>query len=132
MALLEPDLKRALRRQPAPAGFAERVLSRLPAAERHTPQAHLFRLRLAWSLASALLLCVGFFANHHRIERRNEAARQRLVESLTLAGRQIVRAESKVFAGSAWARMKERVEQIEAPASDRDEPMHSPATKPRT
>jgi hypothetical protein len=130
MALLEPDLKRALRRQSAPAGFAERVLSRLPVAERQAPRPHLFRLRLAWSLAGALLLCVGFFVNHQRIERRNEAARQRLVESLTLAGRQIVRAESKAFAGSAWARMKERVEQIEAP--DRDEPMHSPAPKPRT
>jgi len=131
MVLLEPDLKRALRRQPAPAGFAERVLSRLPVAERQAPQPHLFRLRLVWSLAGALLLCVGFFANQSRIERRNETARQQLVETLTLAGRQIVRAEAKAFTGSAWARMKERVEQIETPASDNDEPMHSPAPRPR-
>ena len=131
MALLEPDLKRALRRQPAPAGFAERVLSRLPIAERRAPRPHLFRLRLAWSVAGALLLCVGFVVNHQRIERRNEAARQRLVEGLTLAGRQIVRAEAKAFTGSAWARMKERVEQIESPASDDDEPMHSPTPRPR-
>ena len=131
MALLEPDLLRALRRKPAPAGLAERILSRLPSEERRVPRLHPVRPRLAWSLAGALLLCVGFFANQSRIERRNETARRQLVDSLALAGCQIVRAESKAFAGSAWARMKQRVEQIESPASDDDEPMHSPTPRPR-
>jgi hypothetical protein len=134
MAALEPDLQRALRRKPAPEGFAERVLSGLPSDV--PPQAHSRPARLlwAWSLAGAASLCLalgGFFANRYRIEQRNEAARYQLVESLTLASRQIVRAESKAFAGTAWARMKERVEQIETRAPDDDEPMHSPAPTPR-
>ena len=136
MALLEPDLSRALRRKPAPAGLAERILSRLPREAQRDREPYHVRLRLAWSFAGAIALCVGlgvFYVNARRIERRNEQARQQLVETLTVASRSIVRAESKAFSGAAWSRMKERLAHTEASAHDEDEdaPMHSPAPSPR-
>jgi hypothetical protein len=134
MPPLEPDLRRVLRRKPAPAGLTERILSHLPSEVRPQPRWHPARLRLAWSLTAAALLCLtlgGVFANHYRIERRNEAARQQLVESLRLAGHQIARAESRAFTGSAWERMKARLEQIETSAADGAATVHSPTPPPR-
>lgn len=133
MAPLEPDLARALRRKPAPPGLAERILSRLPPQTRPEQSLRRARLRWAWSFASVVVLCLGlgaFYVNGRRVERRNEEARQQLVETLTIASRSIARAESRAFSGEAWSRMRERLEQIGTPVDD-DAPMHSPASRPR-
>jgi hypothetical protein len=128
MAPLEPDLSRALRRRPAPPRLEERILSRLPRESRPV------RPRLTWSLAAAAALLVGllgFYVNEWRVERRNERAREQLVETLAFASRHIARAESKAFSGEAWRRMQERLEQIEISARSGATPMHSPAPRPR-
>jgi hypothetical protein len=134
MAPLEPDLSRALRRKPAPAGLAERILSRLPRDARPDQGLRHARLRWAWSFASVLALCLGlgaFYVNGQRVARRNETARQQLVESLAVASRQLARAEYKAFSFPAWGRVKERLEEIEASAPGADVPLHSPAPGPR-
>lgn len=136
MALLEPDLSRALSRKPVPAGLAERILARLPREAPRDQEPHHVRLRLAWSFAGVVALCFGlgaFYVNAHRVERRNEQARQQLVETLTVASRSIVRAESKAFSAEAWSRMRVRLARAEASARDENEeaPMHSPAPSPR-
>ncbi len=83
---LESDLKRALRRQSPPAGFAGRVLQRIETAET--------RGRPVWWRAAAasvtLGLLLGGYATHKVVEhRRGEAAKDQVLEAMRIAGEKV-------------------------------------------
>ncbi len=96
MKNLEDELRKALRRVEPPAGFAERVRTRL---ERDTARknvwrsilAHLFqRPRLRWALAGALagILVVGGtheYRRHERLRIEGETAKAQLKKAMEIA-----------------------------------------------
>src|ERR1051325_7356279 len=90
MNLLENDLRQAMRRVPAPEGFAERVMSRVNAPRR---QSHPARWR---AIAATLLLgaIIGSWGVHETLERRRgERARDQVLLALRIAGTQVARAQ---------------------------------------
>ncbi len=95
MKPLEEELKSALERQEAPAGFAGRVMARLPAeTERHetwpSRLASLFkypRLRWAATAALALVTIAGVWAvRRHEEHVKAEAAKAQVMFALRFAG----------------------------------------------
>jgi len=109
----EEVLKRALRRQSAPAGFADRVLARTAeadAADRRPtigrPRLRLFSWPvLRWASAATLaaaLVSGGVYRRHledvkaARERAEGEAAKQQLVLALRIAGSKLQLAKSKV------------------------------------
>jgi len=79
---LETELKNALRRVPAPEGFANRVLERVRNAERHPARSPWWRAVAATFLLAAIL---GGWGAHEMIERRQEREGQRAREQVLLA-----------------------------------------------
>lgn len=79
---LENDLKNALRRVPAPEGFANRVLERVRNAERQPSRSHWWRAIAATFLLAAIL---GGWGAHEMVERRQERAGQQAREQVLLA-----------------------------------------------
>jgi len=89
---LDNDLRNALRRVPAPEGFADRVLARVrggqtivSVSERRQaglPVLHWWRGIAATFLLAAML---GGWGAHEMVERRREAAGQRAREQVLLA-----------------------------------------------
>lgn len=91
---LENDLKRALRRQSPPPGFAGRVLDRLQEVERT-------RRRPAWWRAAAasvtLAAILGGYATHRVVEhRRGERAKEQLLTAMRIAGEKVRYAQQEV------------------------------------
>src|SRR2546421_12812533 len=100
---LESDLKQAMRRVPAPEGFAERVrgviLSEAKEPDGGDPSSSA-RLRMTpvrWRAVAATLLLgtiLGSWGVHQTIERRRgERARQQVLLALRIAGTQFARAQ---------------------------------------
>ena len=89
---LENDLKRALRREPPPAGFADRVMERLQRDERRT--------RPVWwraAAASVMLAAVlGGYALHQRHERQGERAREQVLRAMSIASEKVAYAQQQV------------------------------------
>jgi hypothetical protein len=88
---IESDLKRALRRESPPAGFAERVMARV--GERR-PRRSSMR-----TIAAAVLLTAiaGGWAAHQEIRRREgERARDEVMLALRIAGAKVRTAEQHV------------------------------------
>ena len=87
---LDNDLEQAMRRQPAPEGFAERVMARLNEPRRESHPAR-------WRAVAATLLLgtiLGSWGVHQTIERRRgERARQQVLLALRIAGTQVARAQ---------------------------------------
>jgi len=79
---LDNDLRSALRRVPAPEGFADRVLSRVKSAERRPAAAPWWRAVAATLLLAAIL---GGWGAHEMVERRREAAGQLARDQVLLA-----------------------------------------------
>ena len=84
---LENDLKRALRRESPPAGFARRVMERI---ERIEPE----RKRPVWWRAAAasvaLAAVLGGYATHRVVEqRRGEAAKEQVLEAMRIASEKV-------------------------------------------
>jgi len=79
---LETDLKDALRRVPAPEGFANRVLERVRSEERRPTRSPWWRAIAATVLLAAIL---GGWGAHEMIERRQERKGQRAREQVLLA-----------------------------------------------
>jgi hypothetical protein len=128
MAALEPELSRALCRKPAPPGLEERILSRL--SRDRQP----LRRQRVWSLAAAatLLVCLfGIYANEKRVDRRNARARQQLIETLSVASREVARAELRALSAVTSARADERSAPDAPSTDDAAQPMHSPGAPPR-
>ena len=88
---IESDLKRALRRESPPAGFADRVMKRV--GERRP------RLSFVRRIAAAVLLTAiaGGWAAHQEIRRREgERARDEVMLALRIAGAKVRTAEQHV------------------------------------
>ena len=110
--LRNDELKHALRRQPAPDGFTERVMQRLDqqSAQRSAamPRESLLTLftrpLVRWAAAGALavaLVAGGVHVQNVRRERaEGEAAKQRLMLALRIAGSKLQLARSKVNRGN--------------------------------
>ena len=87
---LENELRQALRRVPAPEGFAERVLARVGEPHREP--------RPAWwrAVAATLLLgaILGGWGAHQTMQRREgERAREQVLLALRIAGTHVARAQ---------------------------------------
>jgi hypothetical protein len=90
---LEHELKRALRRESPPAGFAGRVLERIEAEQT--------RRRPVWWRAAAasvtLGLLLGGYATHRVVEhRRGEAAKEQVLTAMRIAGEKVRYAQQEV------------------------------------
>ena len=91
---LEPELKHALRRVPAPEGFAERVLARVKEPHRES--------RRPWwrAVAATFLLAtiLGGWGAHEMIERRREGerAREQVLLALRITGEKLANAQRGV------------------------------------
>jgi len=110
MTRFDEELKQTLRREEAPEGFAERVLARVAKQtqpqmrrERHDFWANFFtRPLVRWASAvaiSAALLAGGIHYRQVQAERERaagEAAKQRLILALRIAGSKLQLAKSKV------------------------------------
>lgn len=79
---MEQELREALRRKPAPAGFAERVQARLPERRSFTAR---------WAVAAALtaLMVSGTYSWREREHRRGEEAAQQTIEALRIASQKV-------------------------------------------
>jgi hypothetical protein len=90
---LEHDLKRALRRESPPAGFASRVMQRIEADQP--------RKRPVWWRAAAasvtLGLLLGGYATHKAVEyRRGEHAKQQVLEAMRITSEKMRYARQEV------------------------------------
>jgi hypothetical protein len=102
----EGALKNALRREEVPDGFADRVLARAASQRSAQPESrrslwlNLFTRPLArWAIAAALstAMILGVHLNEVRRERaQGEAAKQRLMLALRIAGSKLQLAKSRV------------------------------------
>src|SRR5262245_66323171 len=93
---LENDLRQAMRRVPAPEGFAERVLARVEdrrsrlSGQAGLPVLHWWRAAVATFLLAAVL---GGWGAHETMRRRErERALQQVLVALRIAGTQVARA----------------------------------------
>lgn len=118
---LEEGLKGALRRQPAPDGFADRVLARLSEQNlsqkslRQKPASHeswlkfftqpLVRWAALAAIATAMILGVHLY-NLRRERAQGEAAKQRLMLALRIAGSKLQLAKTRVNEINAGQRAK--------------------------
>jgi hypothetical protein len=115
MSRLEDDLRSALRRRSAPAGFAARVLAQVetrpavPAApKRRIP-------RPAWALAAAAVLALGFgMVQHQRqqVEHRRQIALEETLTALRIAAFELDRAEQKALSADRWGQLGESLAAI--------------------
>ena len=103
---LDDALKSALRRQEAPDGFADRVMARVAAQNTQTQEARrdswlslftqpIVRWTALTAFATAMILGVHVY-NVHREQARGEAAKQRLMLALHVAGNKLQLAKAKV------------------------------------
>jgi hypothetical protein len=90
---LDDDLKRALRRQAPPPGFAERVMQHIERAE--TPQRPTWWRTAAASVTLAAML--GGYATHRVVEhRRGERAKEQVLTAMRIAGEKVRYAQQEV------------------------------------
>jgi hypothetical protein len=92
---LEQDLKRVLRREAPPAGFAGRVLDRIE-REQRKPRRHWWRAAAA---SVTLVAAVAGWSGHRMAERRRaegERARQEVLLALQIASEKVRYAQDEV------------------------------------
>ena len=90
---IESDLKRALRREAPPAGFADRVIANVGRASAR-PSKNRWRAVAAGVLLTAI---VGGWAAHQEIQRREgERARDEVMLALRIAGAKVRTAQEHV------------------------------------
>jgi hypothetical protein len=90
---LENDLKRALRRQAPPSGFAGRVMQRIEEGEK--PKRPVWWRAAAASVTLAVLL--GGYATHRVVEhRRGERAKEQVLTAMRIAGEKVRYAQQEV------------------------------------
>jgi hypothetical protein len=101
MQRIEDDLKAALRRKPAPPGFAARVLERIEDNKSlRKPSRHPIMDR-PWILAAAalvlMMISAGVFEYQRYIRNRNEAAFQDTLAAISIATLELDRARNRAF-----------------------------------
>jgi hypothetical protein len=90
---LENDLRRTLRRESPPAGFAGRVMQRIERDERKT-RPHWWRAAAASVMLAAVL---GGYALHESAERkRGERARDEVLRAMSIASEKVRYAQQQV------------------------------------
>jgi hypothetical protein len=89
---IEDDLRSALRREPAPGGFAARVLAKTVKTEA-TPRRPLV-FALAAALAAAAVIPTGVY--EYRERQRGIEARDQLVQALAITRVQLQQARGKI------------------------------------
>ena len=94
---LENELKRALRREAPPAGFASRVMNRIEREESATAP----RSRpVWWRAAAASVLLAGTLGGYvtHRVaeQRRGEHAKEQVLTAMRIAGEKVRYAREEV------------------------------------
>ena len=117
MNRIEDELKAALRRKPAPPGFASRVLERIDdgtyarnASRDFAPN----RLRvLAIAATIAIIIWAGVFLFQRHVRARNEAALQRTLNAISIAALQLDRAERKAFEPIPWKQLSRQLAEFE-------------------
>lgn len=94
---LENDLRRALRRESPPAGFAGRVLERIESDAARKPQS-----RPWWHAAAAsvtLAAVLGGYGAYRVVEhRRGEFAKEQVLTAMRIAGEKVKYAQEEVRA----------------------------------
>lgn len=90
---LDDDLKRALRRQAPPPGFAERVMQNIGNAEEAKRPTWWRTAAASFTLAAML----GGYATHRVVEhRRGERAREQVLTAMRIAGEKVRYAQQEV------------------------------------
>lgn len=93
---LENDLKRALRRQAPPAGFAGRVMQRIERAETRRTRPHWWRAAAA---SVVLVAALGGYTAHRIVEqRRGEYAKEQVLEAMRIASEKVRYAQEEARA----------------------------------
>jgi p-aminobenzoyl-glutamate transporter AbgT len=101
---LENDLKRALRRQSPPAGFAGRVMQRIDVEDRRSRLSGQARLPVLhwWRAAAAsvvLVAALGGYTAHRIVEqRRGEYAKEQVLEAMRIASEKVRYAQEEARA----------------------------------
>jgi hypothetical protein len=115
MTRLEDELRKALRRESPPDGFAGRVLSRSAqavSAKHHRRWSVLFGTRrLRWAAAAAICMVLAGagldYWNQQKERARGEAAKAQLMLALRITG-------------SKLQFVQQKIEKIQAPRTDRN------------
>jgi hypothetical protein len=93
---IEDELRAALRREPAPADFAARILSKTHVAKTHLSKTSRAPWTLAVAAALALAALIPPAVHEYRRERRAIAARDQLIEALSITRVQLQQAKEKI------------------------------------
>jgi anti-sigma-K factor RskA len=99
MTDFEDQLREALRRPEVPAGFANRVLAKLPEAYPAQAPRPVWRRVALWAAAVLVVAAsvTGWQVERARDERaRGEKAREQVMLALRITGKQLNHAESRV------------------------------------
>jgi len=90
---LENDLRRALRRESPPAGFAGRVMQRIEHAEHERP-----RSRPMWWRAAAATVMLAAVLGGYRIHeiRKGEQAKEQILRAMSIASEKAAYAQKQV------------------------------------
>jgi hypothetical protein len=122
MNRIEDDLKAALRRKPAPPGFAAKVLDRVGEGSSHKRPTRHFLPNRFWMTAAAMILVaigLGIFVYQRHIQARNEAALQRTLMALSIAAEQLDKAEMKIFEPKRWERIGNHLNNLPIPKDEK-------------
>ena len=113
MDRIENDLKAALRRKPAPPGFAARVMERV---EKDKSTGSIFQRFLpgrSWMLAAAALAVIAIGAVVYEYPRyilnRNDAAFYDTLAAINMVTTQLNRAEHAAFEQERWDRLSRQL-----------------------
>jgi hypothetical protein len=95
----EDQLREALRPPDVPAGFANRVLAKLPEAYPAVPHRPMLRRVAVW--AAAVLVCAASLTGWQiertrQQQRRGEKAREQVMLALRITGNKLNQAQSRV------------------------------------
>jgi hypothetical protein len=115
---IEDDLKAALRRKPAPPGFAAKVMERIENGSFNQNVPRSFLRNPFWMAAAAAVVLVaigaGIFGYQSHIRARNEAALHRTLAALSIAAAQLDQAEKKAFEPERWERIGRQLAGIQS------------------
>jgi hypothetical protein len=113
---IENDLKSALRRKPAPPGFAAKVFEQIEgdALSIRAPR-RLFSNPFWRTAAAAVILmaaAAGIIGSRQYIHVRNEEAMNRTLAALSIAAARLDEAEQKAFNPERWERISRALTEI--------------------
>jgi hypothetical protein len=114
MHRLDNELKAALTRKEAPAGFARRAIERVEREAPYRsgrPRRPVAQWKWALAAAATLILAVGagVYEHHSRARHKSEAALEKVVTALSITATQLDRAEKKAFSNLPLERLREQL-----------------------